>query len=378
MDGGLNGVQPNQRKVGFSSIGGYQADLNRAKVRAQNFELDQAETIYIQLLNDESLGVVAQKEINAHIVDTYKEHGDVHYEWQLTALFKNLKATAKLMHQRINAELASRFQPSFDDSQCNSEFKLLSIYEAHLHIASTLGDATSSLSLAKVYMFNRGDRERAQEYAIQAHEQGNEYALIMLSTWCEKDSEVQHHFASVAEIFTVPAKPSTIEILPKEMSEDDPEYAHFNEVDANLVNRDLNAAESKLKEIAERHLNQQEARELFNENSTIPGKANDWYWDRGPIYTRIALKLAKIRWEGLEFDDKLKVRKIEQLVQVINSVGSSEINKAIKLELGEWYLTRGVIRSGEEKAAAKDLLTELNLKSIPDKYPAMQELSKRR
>lgn len=357
---------------------------------AQQFDMVAVGNIYTKLLNDESLGYDVQVEINTHLVETYKQYGDAYYERQLTTLFQNLNAVVKPIHQKINSELANKFSCVDSSHENNSQhgFKPLSIYGAHLHIASTLGDATSSLFLAKLHIVERGDEDQAFGYALTAQAQGNTDALKTLGAWCEQSSSMKgsaENFKWAAESIQVPTKPNAIEILPKEMAADDPEFTHFAQVDHYLADGSLKKAEQALREIAERHLDTREVQKLFSEEPSISSHAKDWYCDHGPIYTRVALKLAKIRWRGLELLSTIsdgqvvptKKNKVYELVQVINSVGSSETNKAIKLELGEWYLTRATLgfASSDEKQKASYLLQELNLKKIPDKYPEMQKLS---
>jgi|GEM_PF-5119846 len=383
MDGRINTSKPAPASSGSRALSkpdGYKSDLKQVESYAGEFDLDTVEKIYTKLLNDESLGDDAQADINAHLVETYKQYGDVYYERQLTTLFQNLNAAVKPLHKKINSELATKFS-HFGSSHENNQtqgngYKPLSIYGAHLHIASTLGDATSSLFLKKLHIFEREDEAPVFDCALKT-----------VGAWCEQSSAMKgsaRNFNWAAQSIPVP-NPKPVEILPKEMAKDDPGFLQFGTVDNHLAGNKLTQAENVLKEIAEEHLGGQEAQKLFSEQPSISSNVRDWYCDHGPIYTRIALKLAKIRWRDVELLSVLtdadvvqvKKKKVYELVQVVNSIGSSEINKAIKLELGEWYLTRATLGfvGSDEKAKAKNLLEELNLKKIPNKYPEMQRLS---
>lgn len=426
----------------------YQTQLSKVESLIQHsFDFQGAQDIYVQLLNDRTLGTEAQYEINSHIVQTYKRYGEVHYERQLSTLFLMVHDDMKSMHQEINLQLASGFNDAYtclDGEMLNDEFKSLGIPQAHLHIASVLKHVASSSSLATIFAEGKlvtRNMDQAIAYAEQAKNQGDNDAVFNLGLLCEELGKTDNDMANAAltcfelaasefhmkavdkithpgittdnrgkkeetdilseKVITANGKPISSNEMTEHQLEELAELEQisgdktvFGEVDDLIASGKLKEAEAALKEIikkdfTENHANGPTAREvenLFNERPCMPTHVKDWYCDRGPIYTKVALKLAKIRKKELqqlilpsEEVVQMKSKKVTELIGVVNSVGNARQNKDIKLELGEWYLTIDpsifdFITDDEQNAI--NLLEEINLKTIPAAYPKMKELAK--
>lgn len=345
----------------------YVNSLKLAESGAQLAKFDNVENIYVELLNDSNLGHEAQRAINAHIVATYQRHGDVHYEQQLTALFQRLRDEVRDTHKKINIELAARYK----DNPSTGEFGSSGKYRMHLHIASDLGDLVSSQILANMYVDGsdvQADAERAMTYALQAQAHGDNAILFSLSKLYKEKGmdEAAQEFHKVAQLFYDP------EIKPEKIDFYAGEELKFKLVDELISMKYLEKAEDALEKIAAaEHMDAEQQRKLFSEKPIISNVVKDWYCDHGPIYTRIALKLAKIYYiKGPQLHDK----KIQELIGIIDATGSSPANNDIKCELGQWYLTRSLFVDSKEKESAIKLLEEIDVRKIPDTYPEMKKL----
>lgn len=442
-------VDPSSRRNTTGPLNGtrYQTQLRTVESLIQNsFDFETAQDIYAQLLNDKTLPFDAQRVINTHIVTTYKQYGEVHYERQLSALFFMVRDDMKVMHQAINLQLANQFNDVYPCSVgqvLSDEFKSLGIPQAHLHIASVLGHTASSNSLATMYaegkLVNR-NMDQAIAYAEQAKDQGDCDAVFDLGVLCKKlgetDNEMavaaqtcfqlaasEFHMKAVSEITqpgittdirsekketrTSPSQSITTDDKPTasnemtasqlielaELEQISKDKTVFGKVDELIAHGQLKEAEAELRVILNKEFNEnpvrkfteREAQNLFNEQTCISNAVDNWYCDHGPVYTRVALKLAKIRTaESKQLtisseNAQKKLDKVEELIDVINATGNSRHNKDIKLALGEWYLSIapldfGFSRSTEEQRAI-ELLQEINLKIIPDAYSRMKVLA---
>lgn len=349
----------------------YINSLKLAESGAQLAKFDNVKNIYIKLLNDSSLGYQAHWAINVHIVATYQKYGGERYEWHLTDLFQKLSAEVSNQHKEINVKLANSYKDKPTNDESGSLGNALGKYDAHLHIASILGDLTSSQSLCNMYVECsdvEANSDLALRYAIYACLQGDRNILFRLSKHYEEQgmNEAAQKFYRHAEIHYDP------EIRPEKIDVYVGEELKFKLVDTLIAMKLLDRAEDTLKKIAADHLTEKQQHQLFSAKPIISNIVLDWYCDHGPIYTRIALKLAKIYYvKGPKLHDK----KIQELIGIIDATASSTANNDIKLELGEWYLTRSLFVDSKDKEGASNLLEQIDVRKIPDTtYPKMKEL----